>query len=225
VSNIDDPSKWGSSHWARFINHINEPDRSGCDSYSLPRIGEGFPICCPLHHTSVLVIPSSKELRRFPMDNETWGSLCEMVCTIQLQCGHPCGLKCHFSEPNNHNNKCRESVPRPCSRHKEVPLACNEIKFAETDNLESALKKWCCECSVSVPLECGHIITLPCCELADVEAGDRDMPQCNEIVDDYIHPQCTHVISRPKCWIRREYERNPPRCEMNTSVQSLDVVI
>ena len=38
------------------------------------------------------------------------------------------------------------------------------------------------------------------------------LPPCEEPVEDYIHPQCSHLIQAPKCHVKRKYQISPPLC-------------
>ena len=186
----------GLPHWKRFVEHLSQPDLSGCDSYRSSRVGSDLPICCPVHHVSTKIVSSRKESRQFP-NADNWNILCTEKCTTKLDCGHQCLLNCHFPNPDVHNPKCQIKIPRPCETHSTIPLYCYEISRKNGEPTEQALARWKCECENNYQLKCGHKMKLKCFQVKDIRSGDAKLPPCEVIVEDYIHPQCGHHFSQP----------------------------
>jgi hypothetical protein len=208
----------GPKHWKRFVEHLSHPDASGCDpSYQDPRVGSELPICCPLHHQSKTTVSSLSQHRAFP-NSDQWKHFCSEICVTMLDCGHPCRLPCHFPQLNEHNSHCQEAVPRPCSRHKHIPLICGTIPRSPGQSLKQALKVWKCEQLVKLQLDCEHEINLECWKGQLILSGGLTPPLCEVIEQDYIHPACGHRIEKPKCHCLQEYLISPPKCEVKVTV-------
>ena len=179
-----------------------------------PRIGPQIPICCPRHRQSRLDTISADALAKVP---QRWSSLCAVQCThLRDWCGHPCALPCHDVSSTDHSpqDKCRHSLYRPCTDHRDVTLRCGQLfKRAGASSLALALDQFECEVSVTYQRpECEHKVTLPCHESKAIEAGTKTLSDCSEPVDDYFHPVCNHKTSKPTCHQRNQWEQNPPMC-------------
>ena len=196
----------GPQHWRRFINSL-----SAGQGNDKSRIGESLMVCCPRHSTSTLKISDPKA---FPT-RETWAMFCNFPCDYSLpECGHKCQELCHAPWLVPHTMRCMHEVPRPCKEHADFPLrCCNALGTFET--LELGLKAFKCE--VLMPHdrpECSHSVQLRCHELQSLRAGRLKLAECEEPVDDYVHPVCGHVFSNMICKTRRAYEQTPPSCKI-----------
>ena len=212
----------GPAHWVGFVEHLetggtNIGDAGGGEMVSTSaasRIGPGFPICCPRHTSSVWSIRDSKT---FPTD-ANWGSFCCQVCTTKLPCTHKCGMVCHSPSLQPHTPKCTKPVSRPCETHREVILYCGDIKRSTPDEpQEQALRRFACEVRVDHRRPCGHVVRMTCDSQSKITQGTHALPDCVEIVDDFVRP-CGHRIAKPTCTERTRYQtEGPPPC--NVQVQ------
>jgi hypothetical protein len=185
------------------------------DIYCSSRISQFLPICCPQHRNSKTLISSMKEERKFPTEATGWNrQLCNAPCSARLRCSHACGLPCHFYNITNHNKECEIQLDRPCSFHETIPLFCKDLSFSMGSSLDTALQHF--ECKINVLLhykECEHDITLPCHQNRMILDGLANLPDCQVIVNDFIHPKCGHIFPKPTCSLNQRYMKSPPLCQ------------
>lgn len=209
----------GPLHWHRFIAKLKDnstsPQSSDLEQFRDSQIGDSFPICCPRHHT----VQVCREIRKpsdFPSDsNSDWKKFCHLPCSAPLQrCGHLCVLPCHpLAQP--HTQKCRIPVARPCQQHLDIPLLCSDVLIDRNESLVKALGRHLCEVIVAYRRpECVHVCKVTCNINEKLIAGCEKAKECEEIVSDYYHPVCNHITKAPKCYIRRSFESQTPRCKV-----------
>lgn len=196
-----------------------------------PRVGSGIPLYCPRHRSSAKVVKCPAD---FPTESN-WSSFCSLPCAFCLDwCGHACSLTCHSPsrKPHTTPGACEQLLARPCLDHAAVPLTCGDL-FSSAfpagilqpgssqgpDHIE-ALQNYRCDQKVKFYRpECGHELDMQCFERLDLYmSGGKGLSPCVEVVGDFVHPQCNHVIKRPKCADRRNFEKNPPRCLENVAL-------
>jgi hypothetical protein len=196
------------AHWERLVKILKaqnaDDKKNSC--------GNSFPICCPRHGDKTkLSVTKSKD---FP-DERSWNKFCSLPCDARLKrCGHLCKLPCHSPTQSNHNDLCIEVLERPCETHTEVPLLCHSVNMNLLQTIEQALQIF--ECEVKVDFcrpECGHNVKITCHEKTLIVNKKKNLNNCQEVVSDYIHPTCNHIFPKPKCFKKREYEINPPKCQ------------
>lgn len=200
----------GPSHWRRFISSLNSKEEIGEQSTKHSRCGNELPICCPRHGQQVKLNVS--KVTDFPVE-KTWNQFCKLACqTVLDRCSHRCYLECH-SPVIPHNQKCNESLVRPCEIHSSIPLFCHEVDIEKTESLANALNRFDCKIKVDYCRpECDHIVNMNCFQKKSLEKSLLTLKDCNEIVSDYIHPICNHRFKLPKCAVKRGYELNAPKC-------------
>jgi hypothetical protein len=201
----------GPSHWRRFISHL-KPKEENEDKLEInSRCGNQLPICCPRHGRKVMLNVS--KVTEFP-DEKSWNKFCSLPClTVLDRCGHLCNLPCHCPVKIPHNNKCNESLERPCETHALIPLFCHEVDIQKAESLENALNRFDCKIIVDYCRpECGHVVNVECFNKKKLENGCLILEDCGEIVSDYIHPICNHYFKKPKCAVKRKYELKAPNC-------------
>ena len=176
-------------------------------------VGAGLPICCPQHAQRSRPTKIINEVAQFP-DATSWGAFCSAPCTHRLPCGHGCSLPCHAPSVEKHNERCEYIFERPCVRHQDVPLLCVDIKRRGNQQAKDSLTAFqCCLPEEYSRPECQHKVDVKCHRLDTLEAGAEQLPACEVLVGDYVHPTCNHVFPKPKCAVRRGYERHPPKCK------------
>eukprot|EP01033_Poteriospumella_lacustris_P014709 gene14709-10521_t len=223
---VDDPSAAGPSnrrdgkHWQKFLDRLQQPDETRCDTFQGGRLGDDLPICCPCHPEKSQRRISSDPTRRdkaFPQI-ANWSTFCAVPCETPLKCGHECGLPCHAGNPDRHQSKCEVELPRPCVHHSDIPLVCNTLSLSVTPRvgesfLAAALREWKCDVVSSYPRpSCDHSETLPCYRHERIRRREETWPACQQPVIDYIHPVCGHVFTKLTCDIRSKYVLEPPVC-------------
>ena len=193
----------GPPHWASFLDHLRN-----CDNKGTSLVRASMPLCCPRHNTTTLHV---NDVSKFP-SHASWGNFCREVCSFVLPCSHPCRLPCHSPEEQQHRSQCEEPVPRPCTRHTEVPLLCKDVKRQPNQTLSAALLLHECEVKVQYTRPCLHKLTLTCDDVhIKLQTGKAKLLPCAVIVDDFVLP-CGHKIPSPKCAEREQYENTPPSC-------------
>lgn len=222
---VEDPSDGRSSrrdgkHWQTFLDRLQRPDETRCDSFEGGRLGDELPICCPCHPARSQRLISSDPAQRdkaFPQV-ANWHTFCAVPCEKALKCGHKCGLPCHAGDPDRHQPKCPVELDRPCEHHEDIPLVCNTLSLSATPRpdetvLQAALREWKCDVVSSYPRPtCDHSETLPCYRHERIRRGEEMWPACQQPVIDYIHPVCGHVFTKLTCDVRSKYVLEPPRC-------------
>ena len=186
-------------------------------------VGKTFPICCPRHPETLLEVtcgcvePGCPKVH-FP--RKATDALCTESCTTTLKwCGHFCAVPCHspVSVPHTKPDACAASLQRPCAEHQNEPLTCGTLfkashltKGSMAKALESGF-----ECDMQVEYqrpECQHKVEMTCARRQRLLAGEEELPTCKVQVPDFYHPACNHVMKKPKCYERRQWEMAPPRC-------------
>ena len=166
-----------------------------------------MPICCPRHDKQSSL--NVTKVTEFP-NYKSWEKFCSLACDTQLRCGHLCQFPCHSPIERPHNNKCNEQLERPCETHALVPLYCHELMLEKNETLTDALRRFNCNIEVDYTRpECLHVVKVKCHE----KTGNKvHLDECSEVVSDYYHPICNHVFAKPKCSVKRRYERKEPKC-------------
>jgi hypothetical protein len=219
-------SEKGPEHWNRFIGILRQAESaatslsssssssasssssSGTVAGPSARMGvaKHIPICCPQHPLCCRLVAKGSD---FP-DDSNWAEFCKERCTHGLQCGHACGLPCHFIGLDKHNKQCNVKLKRPCERHAHVTLLCHQV---ERDAVNPMLCRF--KCGVTVPYyrpECGHRVEIDCYKEDLFNDGTLKLADCEVIDEDFIQPACGHIIRSPTCHERRQYEKTPPEC-------------
>jgi hypothetical protein len=201
----------GPSHWRRFVNSLNPKEENDQQAASSNRCSSALPICCPRHgKTSMLNVYKVSD---FPGE-KNWNQFCSLECKAILdRCGHVCNLACHSPVDIPHNTRCAVTLERPCEIHASIELLCYEVNIEKHESLNKALNRF--ECGIKVNYcrpECEHIVQIKCFEKKSLESNRSVLDDCSEIMSDYYHPICNHVLKKPKCAVKRRYEKNTPKC-------------
>lgn len=210
----------GPSHWRRFLKDLKVCDGDGEESHldSLDdhqnRIGCKLPISCPRHGN---VTKDIGDFEEFPFTAAKLAAFCTNPCPFKLSwCGHDCQELCHSYEDTSHTKECSVLVERPCVSHADVPLRCSQVKRSDKSaakSLAHALEEFRCEVKVQYfRPECSHPVQLSCYDHEQVLLGNLILPDCKEVVANYVHPSCGHIRQRPVCHVRRAWEETPPLC-------------
>jgi hypothetical protein len=213
----DKPS--GPAHWRRFIDSLQS--KSGKNGQVTgTRCGPDLPICCPRHFDSTSDSPQRPI--RHPSDfPKNWANFCSLPCqAVLLRCRHQCLLPCHSPVDVEHNTKCGHILKRPCEIHAQVELKCCDLDIGQQESVVSALARFKCGIIVKYARrECDHVVNISCYNKTQLEAKPHlyQLKECDEIVSDYYHPVCNHIIALPTCAKKRIYEQKAPRC--TTQVQ------
>lgn len=199
-------SSSGSAHWQRMIQDLKAfPQES-------PRIGSALAIRCPRHSQ---ISKEVKNICDFPSGIDAFQKFCTISCCHELPwCGHQCKLQCHGLLSESHTVKCLELVDRPCEDHRDVILICNELQEKSSEaSLSAALLNFKCEVTMFYRRDdCPHSVEVSCDKYRSLVNNTVALDECSEIVEDFIHPSCGHVFSKPSCIKRRQWESNPPSC-------------
>lgn len=214
VSAVVSDSTHRQSHWDRFISLLKAPlsadDAESC-GFEEERVGALLPICCPRHLKSKKQVSNPTEL---PTHN-VWNRFCKEICPFRLPCTHSCAVGCHSPSLLPHTKKCLIKIPNPCSFHKDLSIECNELKMKSGESVDAAKSRFQCQEMVLYRRrDCPHSTALPCYQYQRCSRGEELPPACNEIVSDYVHPECGHVTQKPTCIQKRKWESFPPRCRV-----------
>jgi hypothetical protein len=186
----------------------DQPEVAVHQEQSSHGINESLPICCPRHRNSRIMI---NDLSNFPTLAK-WDEFCHEICPKKLDgCGHPCKLLCHSPVLQPHTPMCLEAVPRPCEQHAHIELQCH-VARGKHKSLTKGLENFKCEVPMNYRRsECEHVVRMTCWEYDELLSGRAKLADCLEIVDDFVM-SCGHVIKKPRCIDRRNYEVTPPAC-------------
>lgn len=208
----------GPPHWRRFFEDLTNvipgaPATSVANDFifSEARVSSSIPICCPRHRTQTA--RNVAKISEFP-SHENWNNFCCHPCAYQLPtCTHLCAKLCHSPSYTAHTERCEVTIDSPCPIHYATKLVCNEV-LGTAPTLQKALDRF--ECAIEVSHhrpECNHVVAITCHLNSLIDSGQRSLPNCEEIVGDFVHPQCNHLFSKPACYRRRSYEKTPPMCK------------
>eukprot|EP01103_Thecamoeba_quadrilineata_P018262 TRINITY_DN687_c0_g1_i1.p1 TRINITY_DN687_c0_g1~~TRINITY_DN687_c0_g1_i1.p1 ORF type:complete len:2369 (-),score=253.94 TRINITY_DN687_c0_g1_i1:25-7131(-) len=190
-------------HWQTLLDHLRSPPTPGNDEEAVHKfgsrgVGPELCICCPRHPQSVKNVISPTD---FPV-SKNYSAFCKQPCQTKLEpCQHDCGLSCHDPSKTSHTPRCMVLIANSCEDHRETQLACHIVNAYD----------YLCEQVVQHTRDCNDVIDLPCYQLKAVLSGRLNLPKCTVNKEDF-HLSCGHVISKPECSDRREYERNAPKC-------------
>lgn len=211
----------GTPHWQRLLENLEKPliDVVSTVEYAPVRLGEAFPLCCPTHRPSNFTGHAGNS---WPVNNlSAWHTnVCCKPCRYVLPlCGHTCGQPCHILEPNSHNSKCTEKVPRPCGIHANQRLTCHRITEKHPNvPINTILKRYECDIEVEVfRPECHHTFSLSCHDKKLFEAGTKPLPPCKFPMTNFTL-SCGHLIESLKCSTWQKYMKTPPACKVKVSV-------
>ena len=208
-------------HWLKTIDKLRHPSEPDTDQSTVkedvaslhfhgPRLGDELPICCPIHREKTINAKTSGDLEL---------NFCDIKCTVELNCSHPCDLNCHFQSMDVHSTTCMKKIsPPPCPRH-NIDLTCSDIYRNVSSKslpgsylpIENALKLYRCSTETDVELPCQHIVKMTCADETDIADGKKNYPECKELAHNpYVYPGCCHELPVLCCtWF--EYKKDPSR--------------
>ncbi|KAJ8602190.1 hypothetical protein CTAYLR_003526 [Chrysophaeum taylorii] len=217
----------GPAHWRRLLGELGGDFKSSTSSpaeeeeeeQDVPRVGSSLRICCPRHRNVRLDVGRADDFPRLTAEGAQTTPFCTLRCSYRLPwCSHQCSKPCHSPalRPHADPKKCAEMVERPCELHADVPLRCGDVKrgaLGEAASLADALRSY--ECDIPVEYrrpECTHVCRIPCRRQKRIVSGAEVLGPCEEIVEDFVHPECNHARRAPRCHERRSWELKAPQC-------------
>lgn len=177
-----------AAHWELTMKLLNNPSQNGLStsySYTGPRIGSSFPICCPLHRNQSKMMVSDASDFNF--------NFCKEKCVKKLICSHSCNNICHWPKIDSHNSKCIVEIDSPCKDHpKKIP--CFRITNGSM-HIDQALQNFKCGEIVEIQQICGHTKKVTCEIEVNVAKGIAVLEKCTEKAHEpYIYPLCKHPL-------------------------------
>ena len=205
-------------HWQTVLSSLSDPTYTGGDSeprllrgclpYSGSRFGRKLPLCCPRHREASQSFATAEA---FP------SPVCKEQCDERLQCGHICGLPCHFRTPKDHRGPCKIVVDRPCLIHIGIPLHCDTVRTAfPRVSLDKALSLYQCEVQVDCLQPCGHKMETSCADQDAYYSAQKNWPKCPEIVTEAYILSCGHHLTQLPCNLYTNLlsgKRSEPTCK------------
>lgn len=175
------------------------------------QLGTALPIRCTRHKTGNS-IATVADFDKFSPDGG-----CNLECNIKMPCGHICRKRCHNDDPEHKYVRCNEPClrtsckrlldPHPC----ELPCSdkckpCNKkvnVAMVGCGHMQSIpchksddLSKVTCKSPVTVNLQCGHKIDVPCNEWTSQPDLRAYLHKCNLECGQMLG--CTHLC-KGKC--------------------------
>ncbi|KAI4470915.1 dna2/nam7 helicase family [Holotrichia oblita] len=147
-------------------------------------LGSSLALRCQIHHDRVTTVATENDFLKVPEGG------CNLVCNVELVCGHKCKSLCHILKRDHAEYKCMEK----CTSN----LHCFRILCGEGHICPKLCFKDCGNCEVPMlrKFECGHEVYFPCSQ--------------TELLCEYpvtVELPCTHKVSNKPCY--RDVETFP----------------
>lgn len=194
VGYFDNNRQGLSPHWSSLLQQLKDSPRTeeGEETYSESRVGQSFPLCCPIHRENVMQIQNPQDLKL---------GFCTTICQQLLPCGHGCGQQCHWPRLE-HNQNCEAMVESPCKIHPgmiscvNLYANCSQSSFKKQRlNHEEVKAFYQCPKKVTFLLPCGHEIIIPCWGNQDILNKRREPPKCKKKSSTpYFYQSCKHIL-------------------------------
>ena len=132
------------------------------------KLGEGLLLCCRNHPEKNFVAKSGEDFEKYSPEGG-----CLLDCNFRLECGHACTLKCHFTDLEHIDYKCKKKCINKCPKGHGCPRPCH-LKFKEN----------CPPCAVKVPF------VMPSCQ-------HKQLVECHQDTAEILcRAKCSHKCTQ-----------------------------